>query len=206
MKVIAVNGSPREYGNTAHALKEALEELEVQGIEIEMIQIGNKKISGCIGCGACKKAKKCVFGDEEFTEICEKLYAADGIILGSPVYYASMNGTMKSFLDRLFFSSQGRFRHKVGFSVAVARRSGEICTFDELNKYFLITEMLIAPSNYWNSAHGNAQGEVMQDLEGISIIKNTAKNMAWLLKMKEETKETIPAPEQYARAHTSFIR
>lgn len=206
MKVVAVNGSPKKAGNTAIALTAALEELKLNGIDTELLHIGSAKISGCVACGACAKTGECVFGDAQFKEWSNKLYEADGIILGSPVYYASISGTMKCFLDRLFYQSRGKFRHKVGAAVAVARRSGEITTFDELNKYFLISEMLVAPSYYWNSVHGTAPGDVLQDEEGICTIKNMAKNMAWILKMKEATKDTIVPPAPYDRIQTNFIR
>lgn len=206
MKIIAVNGSPKKEGNTATALNIALEELNSHGIETELLHIGNEKITGCMGCGACKKTGRCAFADEKFQEWCNKLYEADGMILGSPVYYANLSGTMKCFLDRLFFSSQGRFRHKVGAALSVARRSGEICTFDALNKYFLISEMLVAPSYYWTSAHGGTPGQITEDKEGVTVIQNMARNMAWILKMKENTKDTLTPPTAVPREHTGFIR
>lgn len=206
MKVVAVNGSPNEKGNTYYALNMALEELQLAGIETQMLHIGNLKIEGCIACGACSKTKNCVFGDEKFHSACETIYQADAIILGSPVYYAGVSGTLKCFLDRLYYASNGRMRHKVGAAIAVSRRGGDMTTFDALNKYFLISEMIVAPSYYWNVIHGAVKGEVFEDKEGVSVIRNLARNMAWILKMQEETRDSIPAPEQYPRERTNFIR
>ncbi len=206
MKVIAVNGSPHEKGNTYTALCIAKQELAANGIEVEIVQLGNKAMKGCRGCGNCKKTGQCVFADEFFNEACAKLYDADGVIFGSPVYYASMNGTLKCFLDRCFYQSKGRMRHKVGAALAVSRRAGDMTTIDDLQKYFLISEMLIAPSYYWNVLHGATPGEVLEDKEGISIISNMARNMSWLLKMKEATKDSVPEPEQFPREFTNFIR
>lgn len=206
MKVIAVNGSPHEKGNTYTALCIAKQELVANGIEVEILQLGNKEIKGCRGCGGCKKTGQCVFADEFFNEACAKLYDADGVIFGSPVYYASMNGTLKSFLDRCYYQSQGRMRHKVGAALAVSRRAGDMTTVDDLQKYFLISEMIIAPSYYWNVLHGATPGEVLEDKEGISVINNMARNMAWLLRMKEATKDNVPEPEQFPREFTNFIR
>lgn len=206
MKVVAVNGSPHEKGNTYTALCIAKQELEAQGIEVEVLQLGKLDFTGCRGCGGCFKTGECVFGDDVFKKSCAKLYEADGIILGSPVYYASMNGSLKCFLDRCFYQSQGRMRHKVAAAIAVSRRAGDMTTFDELLKYFLISEMVIAPSYYWNVIHGGKPGEVLQDKEGVSIIANMARNMSWLLKMKEATKDSVEVPEQYPREWTNFIR
>lgn len=206
MKVIAVNGSPHEKGNTYTALCVAKQELEAQGIEVEILQLGNEEIAGCRGCQACMKTGQCAFANDWFNEACAKLYEADAVILGSPVYYASMNGTLKCFLDRCFYQSKGRMRHKVGAAIAVSRRAGDMTTLDDLQKYFLITEMVIAPSYYWNVIHGAKPGEVLEDKEGVSVISNMARNMAWLLKMKEATKDTVEVPEKYPREWTNFIR
>ena len=206
MKVIAVNGSPHEKGNTYTALCIAKQELEAQGIEVEILQLGKIEFAGCRGCGACSKTGQCVFADDVFNETCAKLYAADGVIFGSPVYYASMNGALKCFMDRCFYQSKGRMRHKVAGAIAVARRAGGMTTLDELQKYFLISEMVIAPSYYWNLVHGARPGEVLEDKEGVSVIANMARNMAWLLKMKDATKDTVEVPEKYPREWTNFIR
>lgn len=206
MKVVAINGSPNEKGNTYYALNAALEELELEGFETEILQIGKEKIVGCTGCGACKNTNYCVFGDETFKKACKTISEADGILIGSPVYYAGIAGTLKSFLDRFFNANKGDMRHKVGAAIAVSRRGGDMTTFDTINKYFLISEMIVAPSYYWNVIHGAAKGEVLQDAEGISTIKNLARNMAWILKMKEATKDSITPPSQYPRERTNFIR
>lgn len=206
MKVVAVNGSPHEKGNTYFALMQIKEELNAQGIDMDLIHVGNKEIRGCVGCGACKRTGVCAFADDFFKEAIEQLYNADGVIFASPVYYAGVNGTLKSFLDRCFYQSKGRMRHKVGAAVAVSRRAGDMTTVDDLQKYFLISEMIIAPSYYWNVVHGAVAGECLSDKEGISTIKNMARNMAWILKMKEATKDSIPEPEAYPREFTNFIR
>lgn len=205
MKVIAINGSPKPKGNTYLALNTVCEELKRQDIDTEIIHVGNLEMKGCIACGRCKEGR-CVHSDEKLLEIADKVYTADGLILGSPVYYASIAGTMKSFLDRLFYPNGGRLRLKVGASIAIPRRSGGITTFDQLNNYFLISEMLIAPSFYWNVIHGGAPGEITQDLEGISVLNNLANNMAWMLKMKECSKDILPVPTAVKRDWTNFIR
>lgn len=205
MKVIAINGSPKPQGNTYLSLKTVCDELELQGIETEIIHVGNMEIKGCISCQQCKEGH-CRFNDDKLREIADKVHAADGLLLGSPVYYASIAGTMKCFLDRLFYANHGRMRLKVGASVATLRRSGGVTTFDQLNNYFLISEMIVAPSYYWNAIHGGKPGEVLQDAEGISVLNNLANNMAWLLKMKEYSKEVHPAPTPVKRSYTNFIR
>jgi multimeric flavodoxin WrbA len=205
MKVIAINGSPKPKGNTYLALKTACDELEKQNIETEIIQVGHMDIKGCISCNRCKEGH-CVFSDEKLREIVDKVHAADAVLLGSPVYYASIAGTMKCFLDRLFYPSQGRMRLKVGASVAVLRRSGGVTTFDQLNNYFLISEMMIAPSYYWNAVHGGAPGEILEDAEGICVLKNLANNMSWMINIKEYSKEAFPVPSPVERAWTNFVR
>ena len=205
MKVIAINGSPKPKGNTYIALKTVCDELNAQNIETEIIHVGNMNVKGCISCGRCSEGH-CTISDDTFREIVDKVHAADGLLLGSPVYYASIAGTMKSFLDRLFYPNRGRMRLKVGASIAVLRRSGGITTFDQLNNYFLISEMMIAPSYYWNVIHGGAPGEVTQDAEGITVLRNLANNMAWMLNIKEFSKDTYPVPKPVDRAWTNFIR
>ncbi|MFA7659523.1 MAG: flavodoxin family protein [Candidatus Gastranaerophilaceae bacterium] len=208
MHLIAINGSPKAEGNTYHALKLVAEELEKQGISTEIIHIGNKNIRGCLACNACAKNKneKCII-DDEVNEAIQKMKNADGIIIGSPVYYASIAGTMKCFLDRAFYvagANGGLFRHKVGASVAVARRSGEVATFDHLNHYFTIGEMFLASSNYWNVIHGQTPAQALQDEEGVQIMRVLGKNMAFLLKSIAENKAALP--EQEAKIMTNFIR
>lgn len=205
MKVIALNGSPKPKGNTYLSLKTVCDGLEKENIETEIIHVGNMDIKGCISCARCKDGH-CVHSDAAFREIVEKIYAADGLILGSPVYYSGIAGTFKCFLDRLFYASKGKLRHKIGTTIAIPRRSGGVSTFDQLNHYLLISEMITTPSYYWNVIHGGAPGEIVKDLEGMSVLNNVAQNMAWLIKMKESTKETLPAPDAYPRSWTNFIR
>lgn len=205
MKVIAINGSPRPKGNTYHALKTVCDELENEGIQTKIIQVGNMKIDGCISCNRCKNGY-CVHNDDILKNMIDEIYEADGVLLGSPVYYSGISGTMKSFLDRLFYASRGRMRHKVAASIAVPRRSGGMPAFDQMNYYFLISEMLVVSSYYWNVIHGGSPGEVLEDLEGMSVLKNLARNMSWVIKMKEETKEKLPSPTAYPREWTNFIR
>lgn len=208
MKVVAINGSPKAEGNTYNALKLVTDELEKQGIETEIIHIGNKNIRGCLACGACymNKNERCAIEDE-VNAVIQKLKSADGIVIGSPVYYASISGTLKSFLDRTFYvagANGGLFRHKVGASVVAVRRSGEVATFDHLNHYFTITEMFIASSNYWNVIHGRMPGEALQDEEGVQTMRVLAKNMAFLMKSIEQNKENLPQKE--TKIMTNFIR
>ncbi len=205
MKAIALNGSPKQKGNTYISLKLVCDELEKKGIETEIINIGNMDIKGCVACGGCKDGQ-CIFNDEKLHGIIDKIFASDGILLGCPVYYSGISGTMKSFLDRLFFASHGRMRLKVGAALAVSRRSGEVAVFDQLNHYFLISEMLVAPSYYWNVIHGGVPGEVLQDEEGVTTLKNLANNMAWMLQIKDYSKDVHPEPEAYPRVWTNFIR
>ncbi len=206
MKVLALNGSPRKNGNTYQALSAMRRILALSDIETEIVQLGDKAVRGCIACGSCAKTGICALADEEFTQITEKMVQADGLILGSPVYYAGINGTLKAFLDRAFYVNGSKLRHKVGCAVAVARRSGGMPTFQQLNNYFLISEMVVAPSYYWNTPHGSAPGDVLEDDEGMSIVKNLAQNMAWLLQMKQATAATLPPPKLYPRQYTDFVR
>jgi len=208
MKVIAINGSPRANGNTYHAIQEVFKELEKGNIETEVIHIGRDKISGCMGCGKCYKTKddKCIITDDNLNIWIEKLKEADGIIFGSPVFYAGMNGTMKSFMDRLFYvaGANGLFRHKVGAAVVAVRRSGGIPTFNQLNIYMTYSEMVIATSNYWNVIHGTMPHDAEQDAEGNQIMQVLGKNMAWLLKTVSTSKIEKPAPVK--KIMTNFVR
>lgn len=211
MKVIAINGSPNKEGNTFHALRLAGEELRAKGIEFEILHIGHKLIHGCLACYKCaaNKDEKCTIVTDDLNKWIQQIKNADGIILGSPVYYSGVAGTMKSFLDRVFFvsSSNGNlFRHKVGAGVAAVRRTGGSSTLDCLNHYFSITQMIHVTSNYWNVIHGAAPGEVIQDGEGVQTMRLLGKNMAWVLKMKEATANTIKAPEAEQKVVTNFIR
>lgn len=205
MKVLLINGSPKVNGNTALALENMAQVFAEQGIEAEIIQVGNQPVRGCIACNGCGKTGKCVF-DDVVNEVGAKLESADGIVVGSPVYYASANATLIAFLDRLFYSTHVNLRMKVGASVVIARRGGCSATFDELNKYFTISGMPIASSHYRNSVHGGAPGEAAEDAEGIATVRNLAKNMAFLMKSIALGKETFGLPEYDKRAFTSFIR
>lgn len=205
MKVLMINGSPRINGNTSIALKE-MEQIFVQnGIESEIVQIGNKVIRGCIACGSCAKRGCCVF-DDEVNQIAPKFEAADGLVIASPVYYASANATLIACLDRLFYSTSFDKTMKVGASVAVARRGGCSATFDELNKYFTITGMPVASSQYWNSVHGRAAGEAVQDDEGLQTMRVLARNMTFLMKSIALGKEQFGLPETEKRVYTHYIR
>lgn len=205
MKVLLINGSPKVKGNTAFALEQMAEVFAVEGIETELIQVGSQQIRGCTGCGACYKNGKCVF-DDLVNEVGEKLKDADGIIVGSPVYYASPNGTLISFLDRLFYSAHYDLRMKVGASVVVARRGGCSAAKDVLDKYFTISQMPVASSCYWNMIHGAKPGEAAQDPEGIRTVRTLAKNVSFLIRAiaAEKTAQGLPQPEP--KAYTNFIR
>lgn len=210
MKVVAFNGSPNKEGNTWNALKMVTAELEAAGIETEIVQVGNKAVRGCAACYQCVKNRneQCVLPGDDVNGWIQKMKQADGIILGSPVHFAALGGTMKSFLDRAFFVSSvndGMFRHKVGASVVAVRRSGGLTAFDQLNNFLNYAEMLIPTSNYWNVIHGRAPGEVIQDLEGVQIMRVLGKNMAWLLRLIEHGKDTLPPPEREPKTMFSFI-
>ena len=205
MKVLIINGSPRKDGNTTLALAEMEKIFAEEGIECEQVRVGNQAIRGCIACGHCFEAHQCVF-DDIVNETAEKLQTADGLVVGSPVYYASANATLIAFLDRLFYSAHFDMRMKVGASVTVARRGGCSATFDELNKYFTISGMPVASSHYWNSIHGARPGEAEQDAEGIATMRNLAKNMAFLMKSIALGKEAYGLPEYDRHQATNFIR
>lgn len=211
MKMVAFNGSPNKEGNTYHAIKLVVAELEQEGIETEIVHVGNKTIRGCIACMQCAKHQneECALKDDEVNEWVQKMKGADAIILGSPVHYSAVGGTMKSFLDRAFFVggvNGGLYRHKVGASVVAVRRSGGIPTFDQLNNFLNYSEMLIATSNYWNVIHGRAPGEALQDAEGVQIMSVLGKNMAWLMKLVQNGKGVVAEPEKEAKIYTNFIR
>lgn len=205
MKVLLINGSPKANGNTALALDEMVKVFAENGIETEIVQVGSQAIRGCAGCLACYKGGKCVF-DDLVNEVAPKLEAADGMVIASPVYYASANGTLISFLDRLFYSTGFDKTMKVGASVAVARRGGCSATFDQLNKYFTIAGMPVASSQYWNSVHGAAPGEAAQDAEGLQTMRTLARNMTFLLKSIALGKEAFGVPEKEEWQRTNFIR
>ena len=205
MKVLLVNGSPKTEGNTATALREMEKTFREEGIETELIHVGNKAVRGCIACGKCHQLGKCVF-DDIVNETAEKFREADGIVLGSPVYYASANATLMAFAQRLFYSTSYSKTMKVGTSVVIARRGGLSATYDELNKFFGISGMPIASGQYWNSLHGAAPGEVNQDEEGIQGMRTLARNMAFLMKSIQLGKEAYGIPEKERTVFTNFIR
>ena len=204
MKVLMINGSPRENGNTAIALDEMKNVFEAEGVETEIVQVGNKNVRGCVACGRCAKLGKCVF-DDIVNELAPDLEAADGLVIASPVYYASANATLIAVLDRLFYSTPFSKAMKVGASVVCARRGGCSATFDELNKYFTISNMPVASSQYWNSIHGRAPGEAQQDEEGKQTMRVLARNMAFLMKSIALGKEKYGLPEIEKHIFTNFI-
>ncbi len=204
-KVLIINGSPRVGGNTSIALNEMVKVFEAEGVEAEVVQIGNMDIRGCIACGTCGKNGKCVF-DDVVNELAPKFEAADGLVVASPVYYASANATLIACLDRLFYSSHFDKTMKVGASVVVARRGGCSATYDELNKYFTISGMPVASSQYWNSVHGRGPGEAEQDLEGLQTMRVLARNMTFLMKSIALGKEKYGLPEKEEHQWTHFIR
>lgn len=205
MKVLMINGSPRGEGNTYVALREMEKIFKEEGIETEILQVGNKAVRGCIACGSCAKNGKCVF-DDAVNEAAPKFAECDGIVVGSPVYYASANATLIAFLDRLFYSTGFDKTMKVGASIVAARRGGLSATFDELNKYFTISGMPVASSQYWNSIHGRTPGEAEKDGEGLQTMRVLAKNMAFLMKSIALGKEKYGLPEKEERVSTHFIR
>lgn len=205
MKVLMINGSPRPDGNTAVALKEMEKIFTQSGAEVTTMQIGSKAIRGCTACGSCGKLGKCVF-DDAVNEALPLFEEADGMVVASPVYYASANATLIAFLDRLFYCARFDKRMKVGASVVAARRGGLSATFDELNKYFTICGMPVASSQYWNSIHGGAKGEAQQDEEGLQTMRTLARNMTFLMKSIALGKEQFGLPEQEPHAWTNFIR
>ena len=205
MKVLLINGSPKAKGNTALALEEMAKVFAEQGIETETIHVGNKDIRGCIACNSCGKTGKCVF-DDLVNEVAPKFEAADGIVVGSPVYYAGPNATVTAFLDRLFYSTSFDKSMKVGAAVAVCRRGGSSASFDRLNKYFTISGMPVASGYYWNSVHGMTPGEAAQDAEGLRNMRMVARNMAFLMKSIALGREKYGLPEKERGPMTSFIR
>lgn len=206
MKVLLINGSPHEKGCTYTALQEVAKTLEENGVSAEIFWIGAKPIAGCIACGKCSFSGRCVF-DDPVNQVAEMLDEYDGIVLGSPVYYAGPSGQLCSFLDRLFYCSSKKMAGKIGAAVVSCRRGGASAAFDRLNKYFTISNMPIASSMYWNQVHGNKPEEVLQDLEGMHTMRVLGQNMAWLLKCIEAGNEKgIKYPEHEEKVMTNFIR
>lgn len=205
MKVLMLNGSPKANGNTALALAEMEKTFAREGIETEIIHVGHLPIRSCIACGKCRELGRCVF-DDIVNEVAAKFDEADGLVLGSPVYYASANATLVALMTRLFYSARVNKTMKVGASVVIARRGGCSATFDELNKFFTIAGMPVASSQYWNSVHGGAPGEAAQDLEGLQTMRTLARNMAFLIKSIQLGKERYGLPEREKGVATNFIR
>ena len=202
-KVLILNGSAHANGCTATALEEMIKVFSQEGVETEVIQIGNQDIRGCVSCGYCEKNGKCVFNDL-VNEVAEKFEKADGLVVGSPVYYASPNGTVLAFLDRLFYSTSFSKHLKVGAAVVSCRRGGNSATFDALNKYFTISGMPVAPSTYWNMVHGFSREDVLKDLEGLQTMRNLARNMSFMIKAFADAKEKYGEPKVERDAFTSF--
>ena len=205
MKVLILNGSPKSAGNTAIAIEEMRKVFAEEGVETEIVQVGTKDVRGCIACGRCGELGRCVF-DDVVNEIAEKFEKADGLVVASPVYYASANATLIAVLDRLFYSSHFDKTMKVGASVVCARRGGCSATFDELNKYFMISSMPVASSQYWNSIHGRTPGEADEDEEGKQTMRVLARNMTFLMKSIALGKEKFGLPKTEEREWTHFIR
>lgn len=205
MKVLILNGSPKPDGNTAIAIEEMRKVFAEEGVETEIVQVGSKDVRGCIACGRCGELGRCVF-DDVVNEIAEKFEKADGLVVASPVYYASANATLIAVLDRLFYSSHFDKTMKVGASVVCARRGGCSATFDELNKYFMISSMPVASSQYWNSIHGRTPGEADEDEEGKQTMRVLARNMTFLMKSIALGKEKFGLPKTEEREWTHFIR
>ncbi len=205
MYVLILNGSPRKNGNTTLAVAELEKVFVEEGVEVETVQVGGRDIRGCMACNFCKREGHCVF-DDLVNELAPKLEACDGLVVASPVYFASANGSLISLLDRLFYSTLFDKRMKVGASVAVARRGGASATFDELNKYFTINGMPVASSHYWNSVHGLLPGEAVQDEEGLQTMRSLARNMTFLMKSIALGKDAYGLPEKEEPRKTNFIR
>lgn len=211
MKVVAFNGSPKSKGNTYQAIRAVADELEKNGIEVEIVHVGNQVIRGCMACDGCARNQneQCVMKQDSVNEWIQKMKAADGIILGSPVHFSAIGGTMKSFLDRAFYVAsvnQGLFRHKVGVSVVADRRAGGTAVFDQLNNFINYSEMVMPSSNYWNVAYGTEPGDVTQDAEGMQIMRVLGQNMAWLLHVMHAGASVVKPPKREEKTFMNFIR
>lgn len=205
MNVLMLNGSPRAGGNTSIALREMEQVFQAEGIDVETVQVGGQDIRGCVACGGCAKQGKCVF-DDLVNQLAPKFEACDGLVVGSPVYYASANATLVALLTRLFYSTHFDKTMKVGASVVAARRGGLSAAFDELNKFFTISGMPVASSQYWNSVHGREPGQAAQDAEGLQTMRTLARNMTFLMRSIQLGKEKYGLPEREAPQRTNFIR
>ena len=206
MKVLLINGSPHKKGCTYTALREVADELERQGIETEIFQLGTAAVRSCTACGQCAKTGRCVFDDDPVNECLDRLRQADGLIVGAPVHYAGPAGAVTALLDRMFYGKSGFLALKPAAAVVSCRRGGASAAFDRLNKYFTIAQMPVVSSQYWNAVHGNTPEQVRQDLEGMQIMRTLGRNMAWLLKCIDYAKEAVPRPQQEERVATNFIR
>ena len=202
-KVLLINGSPHRHGCTATALEEMIKVFSAEGVETELVHIGNGNVRGCVSCGSCRKTEKCVF-DDQVNGVAVKFREADGLVIGSPVYYGSPSGTLLSFLDRLFYSTPFSKHFKVGASVVSCRRGGNTASFDVLNKYFTISSMPVASSTYWNQVHGFGADDVRKDAEGLQTMRNLARNMSFMIRAINEAKEKYGLPELERGAFTSF--
>lgn len=208
MKVLLLNGSPREKGCTYTALCEAAEVLKAEGIDTEILHVGGEAVRGCMGCGGCSRLGKCVYEDDKVNEAVEKMKESDGLIIGSPVHYASASGAITSFMDRFFYSGGAYAAHKPGAAVVSARRAGTTAALDQLNKYFMINQMPVVSSQYWNMVHGSSPEDVKKDEEGMQIMRTLGHNMAWLLKCIQAGKAAgVDVPQgESERKRTNFIR
>ena len=203
--VLIINGSPHESGSTARVLLDAIATFKSEGVDVTAVNVATKPVRGCIGCAKCKKTGECVFNDE-VNEVAKLFSEADGVLIASPVYYASPNGSLLAFLDRLFYSTKFDKRMKVGAAIAVARRGGLSATFDVLNKYFTVSEMPIASSSYWNQVHGAFAEDIPEDKEGLRTVRTLARNMAFLMKAIALGKEEIGLPQREEKVYTNFTR
>jgi multimeric flavodoxin WrbA len=204
MKVLLVNGSPNKEGCTFTALTEVAGAIQKNGIETELFHIGRKPVHGCIACGRCAEIGRCTFDDDVCNELAVRIADADGVVIGSPVYYSGPNGALCALLDRVFFSSSHRFAHKPAAAVVSCRRAGSTASLERLNQYFTYSQMPVVPSQYWNMVHGFKPADVRQDLEGMQIMRTLGSNMAWMLKSFHEGKQTPPEREPWVM--TNFIR
>ena len=203
-KVLLLNGSPHPHGCTAAALEEMIGVLASEGLETELVHVGHQAVRGCVSCGACRKLGRCVFNDDPVNALAPKLEAADGLVIGSPVYYGSPNGTLLSLLDRLFYSTSFSKHMKVGAAVVSCRRGGNTASFDVLNKYFTISGMPVASSTYWNQVHGFTAEDVRKDLEGLQTMRNLARNMAFLIRAIAAERQASGLPQVERGSFTSF--
>ncbi len=206
MQVLMINGSPKKNGTTATALNEVATELQKQDIKTVFCHIGTKAIHGCIACGKCATTGVCVFDDDGVNECIDLLKKSDGLVVGTPVYYAGPNGALCAFLDRLFYSKSAAYAYKPAAAIANCRRGGASASFDRLNKYFTISHMPVVSSQYWNITHGLTPDEIRQDEEGLQTMRTLGRNMAWLLKCIDYAKGAVPLPEKESPARTNFIR